>query len=84
MLALVLARALNRALDLEAIESVEIISLCLLGLLRPESPSARAVHDIFLAAALALEQQPGTIPPPPIGIARVRTKAQTARPATAR
>jgi hypothetical protein len=71
------ASALNlarlRALNLDTIET---LSLLLSGLSKPGSDSAAGYADLFLAAALALEQQAGKIPPHPAGIALVRQKVK--------
>jgi hypothetical protein len=70
-LALARARDLGRNLD-----ATETLSLLLSGLSKPESDSAAGYVDLLLAAALALEQQAGNIPPLPVGIALVRRKVK--------
>lgn len=76
-----LDRALARALYFEVVNAsardlaaIQTLSLLLSGTSKPKTASATRFADSFLAAALALEQQAGNIPPHPTGIALVRRK----------
>jgi energy-coupling factor transporter ATP-binding protein EcfA2 len=78
-----LDRALARALYFEVVNAsardlaaIETLSLLLSGTSKPKTASAIRFADSFLAAALALEQQAGRIPPHPAGIALVRRKVK--------
>ena len=76
-LALACAFDLDRA-DILGLEEVEALSMGLYALVKPGTQSAEVYGDLFLAAALALEQQAGRLPPP-VGIALVRTTRKGAQ-----
>ena len=70
-----IAGALERGL-VRTLELTGTVSLLLSDQSIPGSLSAAMFADLFLAAALALEQRAGHIPPIPAGIALVRRKAK--------